>query len=416
MLRFDDWIVKIYENLDSREVETLVKEVEKALEPEMGTLYSVPNFRTIHRSNEPIQYTILFTNDKFHTFTLNFTKDKNLYSVDFWKKDSSSPTLTLYSNGNSMRKLLRYIPYIAPAPHKDLDIEKVKKHVARNHKAMEPITEEFQEGSEDISLQNSKPFNELETPEEVKAKKKIGKAGYAFGDPKTIFKDLVNYVNLVIDGQQPGLVVTGQPGVGKTYVITKTVLSRGLVKGKDWVKIKGKSTAAALYVTMYQQNGKLIIFDDCDSIFKDENAVNILKGALDTEEKQINWNVQGKGIKAPDGTPIPLEFEFSGKVIFITNLNQQAIDDAIKSRNFVLEVALSPEDMIAKIKQEMPHIMPDVKMEMKEYALDTMLDVVKSNPDVEINMRTFIKAIKILINIKDSDDAERMIVQQCSYK
>ena len=88
----------------------------------------------------------------------------------------------------------------------------------------------------------------------------------------------------------PSLVVTGGPGNGKSHTIIKTVQENGLIESDHYVVFKGYSTARGLYNTLYDHNGKLIIFDDCDSVLEDKTSLNILKSALDSYDKRtISW-------------------------------------------------------------------------------------------------------------------------------
>jgi len=121
-------------------------------------------------------------------------------------------------------------------------------------------------------------------------------------------------------------------------------------------------------------------------------------------------------LKTPEGKDIPQKFDFTGRVIFISNLAQKSIDPAIKSRSFVIEVALSPDDMVGYIEGMFDTIMPYERVSTKRYALDSIKDAAENNPKVQINMRTFIKAVKIVKNVKDPDVALRLIIQQTSYK
>ncbi len=254
----------------------------------------------------------------------------------------------------------------------------------------------------------------LEKPKDIK-EEAIDEPEYKYGDPDTIFDDLRKYTKMVINGTQPSLLVTGMPGLGKSFNIEDEMKKAGLEKNKDWFHIKGKATAAGMYINLFQKNGKILVFDDCDSIFKDENAINVLKGALDsTPVREISW-VSAKTIKAPGGAAIPQNFDFTGQVIFISNLPQKKIDDAIKSRSFVIEIALSPEDMIKYIEELMPDIMPDISMPIKRMALNTIKAVAKTAQTVKINLRTLIKSIKILLNVEEISVAKRMIQQQCSF-
>lgn len=201
-----------------------------------------------------------------------------------------------------------------------------------------------------------------------------------------------------------------------TYKITQEFKKAGMQKDVDFFHAKGKATAAGMYQTLWDQNGKLILFDDMDSIFKDDNAVNVLKGALDSgDEREVAW-ISARPLKTPEGEVIPQKFGFTGRIIFITNLAQKDLPDALKSRSFVIEVALSPEDMVSYIEGMFDKIMPYERVSTKRFALDAIKEAASNNPAVQINMRTFIKATKIVRHVSDKAVALRMIIQQCSYK
>jgi len=377
----------LYEATQSKA--SIIKKVKDA----MGDVYYIPDFEEIQRPDEPEQNVHLFSTKDGHSFALNFAGN-GLHSIDFWLPSSKKPESTLYMNDQSSNidDVIKMLPVILKDPKpKEVKIE------------------------EKIVLE--KPAKDTVTSVD-KSVDKLEKNLYQYGDPKTIFKDFRRYVNMVIDGTQPALLVTGSAGVGKTSTVRKEIEKAGLTKGKDWVKIKGKSTPAAVYISLYKNNGKLLIYDDCDSVLKDPNAVEILKGALDSEqsERDINWEIAGN-IKDPvTGASIPKTFNFNGRVIFLSNLPQKKVDKAIKSRAFVLEVALSPDDMVKYVEELLPKMMPEIPMATKEIAMNTIKSVAKTNKDVQLNMRTVAKAIKILNEVDDLGDAKRMIVQQCSYE
>lgn len=97
-----------------------------------------------------------------------------------------------------------------------------------------------------------------------------------------LFDDLERLVKMVVKGARPSLVVIGGPGTGKTKTITDTVNAAGLRKGPQWVMVKGKAAPLALYSTIFMNKEKLILFDDTDSVWGNEDSVNILKAALDS--------------------------------------------------------------------------------------------------------------------------------------
>lgn len=201
-----------------------------------------------------------------------------------------------------------------------------------------------------------------------------------------------------------------------TFTIEQEIKKAGLKKNVDYFHAKGKATAAGMYQVLWENNGKLILFDDMDSIFKDDNAVNILKGALDSGDvREISW-LSSRPLKNADGELIPQQFDFTGRVIFISNLAQRDVDPAIKTRSFVIEVALSPQDMVRYLQGILKFIMPYERLSLKQKALDKIWSIAQANPKVQVNARTLMKTVKILVNTEDSKVADRLIEQQCSYK
>ena len=96
------------------------------------------------------------------------------------------------------------------------------------------------------------------------------------------FQVLPDLVKVVGRGHAHGLMVVGPGGVGKSFTVIETLANDGKVEGQDFIRIPGYSSPAALYNNLHEYNGKVIVFDDCDSIFSDPTGLNILKPVLDT--------------------------------------------------------------------------------------------------------------------------------------
>ena len=128
------------------------------------------------------------------------------------------------------------------------------------------------------------------------------------------FEFLNNLTTMVVNNATPSLIITGEGGLGKSHSVTETIKSNDL-SDDEYIFFKGYSTARGLYNTLYDNNGKLIIFDDCDSVLDDKVALNILKSALDSYEKRtISWMA-----KMNKNDEYPQQFEFTGRIIFISN-------------------------------------------------------------------------------------------------
>ena len=201
------------------------------------------------------------------------------------------------------------------------------------------------------------------------------------------FEFLNNLTSMVIDGVTPSLIVTGEGGLGKTHSVTQSIKRTDLTDS-DYVFFKGYSTARGLYNTLFDNNGKLIIFDDCDSVLEDKVALNILKSALDSyETRTISWMA-----KMNKNDEYPQQFNFTGRIIFISNKSKEDMNEAILSRSLTVDLTMTPNDKIERMSAILSSILPEYTLEAKTEALD-FLKTVKD--EVSLNMRMLIMVTKM---------------------
>jgi hypothetical protein len=235
------------------------------------------------------------------------------------------------------------------------------------------------------------------------------------------FSFVEKLISMVASGVQPSAVITGQGGLGKTYTVMKTLVNAGYVDGstladfqvgqvvqrsKMFVTVKGYSTAKGLFRTLFENNGSVIVFDDCDSVLKDPVALNLLKGALDSYGKRvISWNADMKD------EDLPRSFDFTGKVVFISNKSQNDIDQAIRSRSMMIDLAMTLDQKIDRMDfiSKSDEFMPEYSMEVKQDAMNLIREL--KDDAKEISLRTLISVSKIRASNKDWKDlAEYMLV------
>jgi hypothetical protein len=233
-------------------------------------------------------------------------------------------------------------------------------------------------------------------------------------DINTRFSFVEKLVTMVATGVQPSAVITGEGGLGKTYTVTKTLKANGLQDISDladfqvgtvlnarkcFVFVKGYSTAKGLYRTLFENQKGTIVFDDCDAVLKDPVALMLLKGALDSYGKRvISWNADMKD------DDLPRSFEFSGRVIFISNMAQDKIDQAIRSRSMMIDLSMTLNQKIDR----MAHIamsdefLPEYDKSVKVDALALIREI--KDECKEISLRTLISVAKIRASNKDWKD------------
>lgn len=164
-----------------------------------------------------------------------------------------------------------------------------------------------------------------------------------------------------IAGTLRSLIVSGAPGTGKSHTIKSLLRQAHERNGIQYVVVSGTITGINLYKLLYKyrQEKQIILMDDCDSVYDDEDGMNVLKAALDTtDDRHISWLSEAVTLKADN---IPTEFEYKGSMQFITNKNLNAIIThgrsklvphfrALKDRSIYLDLKLhTPKDITAWI-------------------------------------------------------------------
>jgi hypothetical protein len=186
-------------------------------------------------------------------------------------------------------------------------------------------------------------------------------------------------------------------------------------KDENYYFATGTATTAGLYEVIFKNRRRLIIFDDCDSVFKDEDSVNLLKGALDTYDvREISKLSKGSIFDSTgmddaeiqqtyeDTGKLPNKFEFLGQIIFISNLPESKFDNALLSRSLHVDVQLNKQELFERMKDIMTTISPDVPMDKKEEALEYLTYITDYYPTkFDLNLRTLIHSINLRANNED---------------
>jgi hypothetical protein len=167
-----------------------------------------------------------------------------------------------------------------------------------------------------------------------------------------------------IKGDIRAMIVTGPAGIGKSHGVTLQMEKASLfdqVVGKKarFEIVKGAMSGIGLFAKLYKFSDakNVLVFDDCD-IWEDQDAINVLKGALDSgKTRRISWNKDSRLLR-DEG--VPNSFNFNGSIIFITNKsfdNKKASKmqphlDALQSRCHFLDLTVDTErDKLLRIKQ-----------------------------------------------------------------
>ena len=205
---------------------------------------------------------------------------------------------------------------------------------------------------------------------------------------------------LVGSGKINGLLVTGQPGLSKTTTVLRALSSMGLVQGDGYVVYKGRTSPLGLYQSLWsEQKGctpRIIIFDDCDSALAKDGA-NLIKAALDDKEKRC---VSFVSSKLPHG--MPTQFEFTGRIIFISNLARNKLDSAALDRCHFVDISLTRSELFDFIENEV--IAQDfltTNVQQRRYVLRRMRAAMDHSP-VQASVRLYTKLLNLWVHDRDN--------------
>jgi hypothetical protein len=216
--------------------------------------------------------------------------------------------------------------------------------------------------------------------------------------PEQQLKSMEDFADMVIEGAAPSLLILGRAGLGKTFRINQRIKAAGLEKGEDYKFVKGRSTPMGLYKVLYEHRDELIVFDDCDSVLKIKEGFDILKAALDSyDEREISYvssSVTAQGMEQ--------SFLFTGRIIFISNVDGEDVDGAIRNRGYCVDISMSNLDVARLMEAALPFVEPDVDLGSKLEVLDFMKEVSEEMED--FSFRTLLRGIQLHERFEDWED------------
>ena len=238
------------------------------------------------------------------------------------------------------------------------------------------------------------------------------------------FEILEEMTQASIDGVVRGMVVTGPPGVGKSFGV-ETVLEKNSLFDKmagNRLRFgieKGAASAIGLYKLLYNyaDKGNVLVLDDCDTVLYDETSLNLLKAALDSSKKRkLSWNTDSALLRREG---IPDSFEFKGSVIFITNLKFDKVRgkikdhlDAIMSRCHYLDLTMdSQREKILRCKQ----IVADGMLNEYDFTKEEEADIMDFMMENKNKMREIsLRMVTKLADLKKSMGAKWQRMAECT--
>lgn len=229
------------------------------------------------------------------------------------------------------------------------------------------------------------------------------------------FEILDDMTRAVKKGDVRAMIVSGPPGVGKSFGVEKVLARHDMFadvandsKLKKYEVVKGAMSPIGLYKKLFEFSDKkcILVFDDCDSVLLDDLALNILKAALDSSKKRtISWNTDSRLLRSEG---IPDRFDFNGGAIFITNIKFDNVRskklrdhlEALESRCHYLDLTIdSKREKLLRIRQVVQDnsLFEENGYEFEPEVKEEVLEFIEANANRmrELSLRMVIKVASL---------------------
>ena len=247
-------------------------------------------------------------------------------------------------------------------------------------------------------------------------------------DDAEVLKDLIKRFGMLdkltrgcISNDIRSMIVVGAPGVGKTFTVESILETTPDLK---YEIVKGGLSAVELYKMGYRNRrpGSVVVIDDADSIFSDEEGLSILKAMCDSSStRRVSWLKDSSTLREDD---VPQTYDFQGSFIFISNIDfQRYIDtggnkyvvhfEALMSRSLYLDLRVHDRQAISLWVE---HVATHGKMFAKENVSEAVgrdiLAFLKSNRDDlrEYSLRTAVKLCGLAKSHHDWKDMAQVLL------
>ena len=238
--------------------------------------------------------------------------------------------------------------------------------------------------------------------------------------------DLRRAMVLLMNNATNSLYLAGRGGIGKTQTVEEELHKRGLSDGEGYFKITGSASTAGIYRLLYQHRKDILLFDDSDGALADQDSRNLFKAASDTKkERKISWVKGGKSYVDPadmdeddeSADTLPRYFNFTGKIIFISNLKLDKLDPdgALRTRGYIVTIDPTDEEVYAYMGKIVSKIKLDVDFALTPEIRQQVIDVLASRrlPEGKVNLRSLVRGLNTAAGIlKDGDtNWQQMVIR-----
>lgn len=228
-------------------------------------------------------------------------------------------------------------------------------------------------------------------------------------------------MKLLMANATNSIYLAGRGGIGKTQTVEDELHAAGKTDGQGFFKVTGSASTAGIYRILFQNRKEILLFDDSDGALADQDSRNLFKAASDTKRvRKISWQKGGKTYVDPDDydwenegeqDELPRSFEFTGKIIFISNLplNKLDPDGALRTRGFVINIDPFDYELIEFMKKIAPKMPLEVDYTLSDKDREEVVDILakRTTPTSKlINIRMLVRGLNVRAGVEKSGGSD----------
>ena len=226
-------------------------------------------------------------------------------------------------------------------------------------------------------------------------------------------------MKLLMSNATNSMWVGGRGGTGKTQTVEDMLHAAGKTDGEGYFKITGSATPTGIYRILYTHRKDIVLFDDSDSALNDQEGRNLFKAASDTKKvRKVSWMKGGKNFVDPadfdeeddNEDVLPRYFDFTGKIIFISNMPLAKLDPdgALRTRGFVMNVDPTNEEIYDFMNKIVDKIPLDVNYPLSKESRMEVVDVLRARKISEksANLRSLVRGLNVRAGIESQGGSE----------
>ena len=245
-------------------------------------------------------------------------------------------------------------------------------------------------------------------------------------------EDMQELVRHVHHGATNLLVIAGDGGVGKTYNVEQTLQELGREPDEGYLMVAGSISTSGMYRTMFECRSpdKILVIDDADAAFANQDSRNLIKAATDTKPKRVLSMIKkasdlfdpktsdgqekmeildagGTVYNSHDNPMYPNRFEFKSRIIAISNLPISKLDPdgAIRTRGPMIEIRPEKEELVEFLAELAPKIVAKMPNKVSEQRVKLVVDAISKSNRSDMSIRTLVRALNMASAMTNDSDA-----------